>query len=159
MTKKSKWKSFFYGDEEFEELDATPEPQQPANFQMQQQMQQQRPRVVKPQHTNDGNNVVKLQAVPNHHQQHTPKVRVFEPNSYAEVQAISDCIRDEQTVVINIHLLDSKQAKRVIDFIGGATYVMGATFKKISTDVFLSSPANVEIEGDVQQLLTNQTTE
>lgn len=157
MTKKSKWKSFFYGDEEFEELDATPEPQQqqPANF----QVQQQRPRVVKPQSTNDGNNVVKLQAVPNNHQQHTPKVRVFEPNSYAEVQAISDCIRDEQTVVINIHLLDSKQAKRVIDFIGGATYVMGATFKKISTDVFLSSPANVEIEGDVQQLLTNQTTE
>lgn len=156
MTKKSKWKIFFYGDDEFDEVEETPQPPvQQNNF----QVQQQRPRVVKPTSNQESSNIVKLQAVPNQQQSVTPKVRVFEPNSYAEVQAISDCIREEQTVVINIHLLDSKQAKRVIDFIGGATYVMGATFKKISTDVFLSSPANVEIEGDVQQLLTNQTTE
>ncbi|HJH10297.1 MAG TPA: cell division protein SepF [Metalysinibacillus jejuensis] len=156
MSKKSKWRNFFYGedDETYDEYEETPAPpvQQPPA-----QQTAQRPRVVKTP-TKDSTNIVKLQAVQKPAQT-PPKVRVFEPSSYAEVQAISDCIREEQTVVINIHLLDANQAKRVIDFIGGATYVMGATFKKVSTDVFLSSPANVEIEGDVTQLLTNQKTE
>ena len=49
--------------------------------------------------------------------------------------------------------LDLEVAQRIIDFTSGATYAISGNLQKISNYIFLVTPTNVDISGDLQDLL------
>ena len=49
--------------------------------------------------------------------------------------------------------LDLEVAQRIIDFTSGATFAINGNLQKISNYIFLVTPTNVDISGDLQDLL------
>ena len=58
-----------------------------------------------------------------------------------------------RTVILNLEGLDLEVAQRLIDFTSGATFAIDGNLQKISNYIFLITPANVDISGDLQDLL------
>ena len=55
---------------------------------------------------------------------------IVEPETFDDSQSIADYIRDRKPVVINFESTPDDIAKRVVDFVSGATYAWTATFRR-----------------------------
>ena len=151
MSIKSKIKTFFFlEDEDYEEEEYEQE-QEPVKNQHRQQstqsyFQQQQQPVQQQQQQKQ--NVVSLQSV-----QKSSKVFLVEPRVYAEAQDIADQLKNRRAVVVNLQRIDKEQGKRIVDFLSGTVYAIGGDIQKVGTDIFLCTPDNVEVSGNISQLL------
>ncbi len=73
------------------------------------------------------------------------EVKVVEPRNFEEALEIVNCLRDKKSVILNLHLLDSEQSQRIVDFLSGATHAVDGHQQKIGENVFLFTPNNVNI--------------
>ncbi|BAM47704.1 cell division protein SepF [Amphibacillus xylanus] len=96
----------------------------------------------------DRKNVVSLQSV-----QPQIKVVLSEPRSYDETQEIADHIVNRRSVVINLQRVDYEQAKRIVDFLSGTVYAVSGDIQKLGPHTFLCTPDNVEITGNITQMI------
>ena len=97
-----------------------------------------------------GNNVVNI------HSAATAKVVVMKPTSYDEAREISDALKSRKIVLVNATGLETKLAQRLIDFISGSAYVLGATLQEIEHRVYLLSPSNVEVTSELKNELSSK---
>lgn len=81
------------------------------------------------------------------------KVHVIEPVEFGDAQEIGDRLRENQPVIITISEVEADLARRLIDFCSGATYVLGGTMERVAKNVFLLTPANVEVPSEEKQRL------
>ena len=82
------------------------------------------------------------------------EVCVIKPSSMEDTRDIADTLIDRCTVVLNLEGIDVDIAQRIIDFSSGACYSIGGSLQKISSYIFILTPANVEISGDFQEILS-----
>lgn len=82
-------------------------------------------------------------------------VCVIKPTSFEDGCEICETLLDNRTVILNLEGLDLDLAQRIIDFTSGSTYAMKGNLQKISNFIFLVTPDNVDISGDLQDLLGN----
>lgn len=75
------------------------------------------------------------------------KINVVEPRVYSEVEAIAALLIEKQAVILNLKRVDEMQARRIIDYMAGIAYATNGDVQKLSADIFLCVPANIEIEG------------
>ncbi|AYA75343.1 MULTISPECIES: cell division protein SepF [unclassified Robertmurraya] len=139
MSLKSKFKTFFFLDDEYEYEEE--EYEAPAAKPQRQPQQQQ-------QSVSPKQNVVSLQSV-----QKSSKVVLIEPRVYAEAQEIADQLKNRRAVVVNLHRIERDQAKRIVDFLSGTVYAIGGDIQKIGAEIFLCTPDNVEVSGNISQLM------
>ncbi len=133
MGMKTKFKDFFFGEEEeyMEEVsEETPEEVR---------------RVRKP---SQKQNVVSLQSV-----QQSSKMVLMEPRMYAEAQEIADHLKSHRAVVVNLQRISKDQAKRIVDFLSGTVYAIGGDIQRVGTDIFLCTPDNIEVSGNITDLI------
>ncbi|KON89171.1 cell division protein SepF [Sporosarcina globispora] len=137
MSIKSKFKTFFFLDDEYDykEEEIIEEEREPV-------------KQVQKQQTVQKQNVVSLQSV-----QKSSKVVLVEPRIYAEAQDIADQLKNRRAVVVNLQRIEKDQAKRIVDFLSGTVYAIGGDIQKIGTDIFLCTPDNVEVSGNISQLM------
>ena len=83
------------------------------------------------------------------------EVCVIKPSSMEDTREIADTLLDDCTVLLNLEGIDVEVAQRVIDFSSGACYSLGGSLQKVSSYIFVLTPANVEISGDFQEILNN----
>ena len=81
------------------------------------------------------------------------EVCVIKPTTMEEAREIADTLVDNSTVILNLEGMDLELAQRIIDFISGATFAINGNLQKISNYIFLVTPTNVDISGDLQDLL------
>lgn len=81
------------------------------------------------------------------------EVCVIKPNNMEDSREITETLLGGRTVILNLEGLDLEDAQRIIDFISGATFAIDGNLQKISNSIFLVTPANVDISGDLQDLL------
>lgn len=81
------------------------------------------------------------------------EVCVIKPISVDESREITETLLSGRTVILNLEGLDLEVAQRIIDFTSGATFAIRGNLQKISTYIFLVTPTNVDISGDLQDLL------
>ena len=81
------------------------------------------------------------------------EVCVIKPNSVDDAREITETLLGGRTVILNLEGLDLEIAQRIIDFTSGAAYAISGNLQKISNYIFLVTPTNVEISGDLQDLL------
>ncbi|MDD3438768.1 MAG: cell division protein SepF, partial [Clostridiaceae bacterium] len=84
------------------------------------------------------------------------KVVLVEPSSYDEVQSICDDLRSKKPVIINFEEMDKEVAKRMVDFISGAVYVLDGTIQKISNGIVLVAPSNVDVLGNIKSSIGDE---
>lgn len=93
------------------------------------------------------NNVVSLHSAQN------LKIVVARPASFEQVLNFASDIKNRRPVVLNLEDTDAETARRIIDFMSGATYALEGTMQKISTYIFTFVPSNVGISGDIEDCL------
>lgn len=79
----------------------------------------------------------------------TSDLNLFEPHSFAEASVISDYLKANKTVVVNMHRLQKEQAKRVIDFLSGVIYAIEGDIQTIGNRIFLCTPKSVSVSGTI----------
>lgn len=84
------------------------------------------------------------------------EVFVIKPQETDEAQSVIDFLRSNKTIVINIEGLDVAVAQRIIDYVGGACYAMGGSLNVVSSNIFIATPQDIEVSGDLREELVNQ---
>ena len=77
------------------------------------------------------------------------KMILLEPRSFSEAQAIADHLKSRNSVVVNLKRVTSAQAKRIIDFLSGCIYAIGGSMQKIGVGIYLCTPKNVNVQGQI----------
>lgn len=77
------------------------------------------------------------------------KLVLLEPRAFSEAQQIADQLKSRNTVVVNLKRVTSDQAKRIVDFLSGTVYALGGDLQKIGGGIFLCTPKNVNVEGQI----------
>ncbi|WP_338753920.1 cell division protein SepF [Bacillus sp. FJAT-52991] len=93
-------------------------------------------------------NVVSLQSV-----QKASKVILFEPRVFAEAQEIADHLKNRKAVIVNLQRIQHDQAKRIVDFLSGTVYAISGEIQQLGPKIFLCTPDNVEVSGNISQFL------
>ena len=77
------------------------------------------------------------------------KVVLSRPEHFGEeIKNIADELLKMQTVVLNLEVTPKSESRRLVDFLSGIAYAIGGKIKKVSTDTFVVTPCNVDIEGE-----------
>ncbi|AHF07701.1 cell division protein SepF [Desulfitobacterium metallireducens] len=87
------------------------------------------------------------------HTQKQVKVVVIEPTSFDESQNIADQLKNRRPVIVNLENADHNLAKRIVDFVSGATYALGGNMQKVGQGIFLFVPNNVDISGESHETI------
>lgn len=72
-------------------------------------------------------------------------VSVFSPQSYQEVETIIDAIKAGKNTMVHLNELKNETAIRVLDILSGAIYALGGGVYEMGNNVFMFSPAGVEV--------------
>lgn len=81
------------------------------------------------------------------------KISIVEPRTYTESKAIAQSLFREEAVIINFHLVEEEQARRIIDFLTGIVYAIDGDIQRISGELFICTPKNMEIDSATAQSL------
>lgn len=85
------------------------------------------------------------------------KIALFEPKVYSDSRAIASQILGGEAVIVNFTQIDESQAKRILDFLGGAIYAVNGEIERIGQSIFLVTPATFEISGTLTDNLEPNT--
>ena len=77
------------------------------------------------------------------------KMMLLEPRAYSESQQIADYLKNRSAVVVNLKRVTPDQAKRIVDFLYGTIYAIGGELQKLGGGIFLCTPNNVDVEGNI----------
>ncbi|MEG0261187.1 MAG: cell division protein SepF [Lysinibacillus sp.] len=156
MSMKNKIKNFFYLEEFEEEITQAPtqsKQQQPVQQQPIQQMKTKTMQKDRKSPVNDvtaQNNLVSLQAAV---ASKGSKVVLVEPRVYAEAQDIAEHLKNKRATIVNLQRIEREQGVRIVDFLSGTVYALGGDIQRIGKDIFLCTPDNVEVSGEITNYL------
>lgn len=102
---------------------------------------------------NNVTNNNKVTPMRGHGKKDSMEVCVIKPTNVDDTREITETLLGGSTIILNLEGLDLEVAQRVIDFTSGATFAIDGKLQKISNYIFLVTPTNVDISGDLQDLL------
>lgn len=84
--------------------------------------------------------------------QREQKIMVFDPSVFSDVKNIGKMILNGRAVIVNFRKMDENQIHRVIDFLLGLIFAVNGDMQRIGEKIFLCTPKNFKIEGDLSNL-------
>ena len=80
------------------------------------------------------------------------KLVVIEPEGFEDCSRLVDSLKSRRPIIVNLEKLDTDLARKIFDFLGGATYALNGNVQKVANNIFVFAPDNVAIdsEGDHQ---------
>lgn len=78
------------------------------------------------------------------------EVIICEPRTYSESVSFVKYLKDRKTIIVNISLMDSAEACRLVDFLCGAAHALSGNMNKISDNVYIFTPMNVSLSAESQ---------
>ncbi|GHB53440.1 cell division protein SepF 1 [Streptomyces viridiviolaceus] len=77
------------------------------------------------------------------------RIGTVTPDSFRDARAIGELFREGVPVIVNLTAMEASDAKRVVDFAAGLIFGLRGSIERVSTRVFLLSPADTQvISGD-----------
>ena len=83
------------------------------------------------------------------------KITVFEPRAYADCKSIAQALFRKEIVILTFSAMEEQQARRVVDFITGTVYAVDGDIQRIGEEIFICTPANVDVDSSVAQSLVS----
>lgn len=84
------------------------------------------------------------------------KVVIVKPFDFDETAGICDNLKDNKIVVVNTNGLESKIAQRLLDFVGGATYVLNVQIREIDKGIYMFLPSEVDVSNSLKKETQNK---
>ncbi len=84
------------------------------------------------------------------------KVVILSPQNILETRELCDHLKSNKPVIMNVEGIDTPLAQRMVDFLSGAVYCLDGDIQKISSGIFLATPASIEITGDLKDDMRNK---
>lgn len=85
------------------------------------------------------------------------RITTLQPRSYKEARTIGERYREGVPVIMNLTELGVDDAKRLVDFAAGLVFALRGGFDKVTSRVFLLTPAGVEVSADDARELAART--
>lgn len=79
------------------------------------------------------------------------KMIVIEPKSIEECKKLIDNLRARKPVIVNLERVETELARRMFDFLGGATTALEGTVQRVSQNIFVFAPNNVNINAKIDR--------
>ena len=73
------------------------------------------------------------------------RITTIHPRTYNEAKNIGESFRDGTPVIMNLTDLGDADAKRLVDFAAGLVFGLHGSIERVTSKVFLLSPAHVEV--------------
>lgn len=78
------------------------------------------------------------------------KMVITQPTCYEDVREIGDYLKSKKSVIINLENVGKEDARRILDFLSGAAFMIEGTIQKVSNLIYLMTTKEVEIQNDVE---------
>jgi cell division inhibitor SepF len=76
------------------------------------------------------------------------RIITLHPRFYNEARTIGEHFRQGNPVIINLSDMDESERKRLVDFASGLVFGHHGTIERVTSKVFLLSPANVKVSSE-----------
>ena len=76
------------------------------------------------------------------------RIITLHPRFYNEARTIGEHYRQGNPVIINLTDMDESERKRLVDFASGLVFGHNGTIERVTSKVFLLSPANVKVSSE-----------
>jgi cell division inhibitor SepF len=87
------------------------------------------------------------------------KTSVVLPKTFGDAQEVADRFKSNQPVIMNLQGLDRDVARRLIDFASGLCYGLAGQMDRVAKDVFLLTPADVQVPDEEMRRLKGRVDE
>lgn len=77
------------------------------------------------------------------------KMLVIEPKSFDECPKLVDSLKAKKPVIINLEKVESDTARKIFDFLSGATYALSGNVQKVANNIFVFAPENVDVSAQL----------
>ncbi|MBC6679467.1 cell division protein SepF [Mogibacterium sp. BX12] len=77
------------------------------------------------------------------------KLVVIEPSGFEECPKLVDSLKSKKPIIINLERIESDTARKIFDFLSGATYALNGNVQKVANNIFVFAPENVDITAGV----------
>lgn len=84
------------------------------------------------------------------------KIARIEPKSFDDANVISDCLRANIPVIINLEQTAPEHARRIIDFAMGTTYAIEGDVQQVSERVFICTPKTVMVTFNREEIKSSE---
>lgn len=78
------------------------------------------------------------------------RIQTLKPRTYNDARLIGEAFRQGVPVIMNLTEMSDADAKRLVDFSAGLSFGLHGSIERVTTSVFLLSPAHVEIGVDTE---------
>lgn len=79
------------------------------------------------------------------------KMIVVEPSGFDESPRLVDNLKAKKPVIINLENLETDTARKIFDFLSGATYALNGNVQKVANNIFVFVPENVDVTYNMEQ--------
>lgn len=79
------------------------------------------------------------------------KMVVIEPKGFDESPKLVDNLKAKKPVIINLEKVESDTARKIFDFLSGATYALNGNVQKVANNIFVFAPENVDVTANIDQ--------
>jgi cell division inhibitor SepF len=76
------------------------------------------------------------------------RITTIHPRTYNEAKTIGESFRDGTPVIMNLSDMSDADAKRLVDFAAGLVFGLHGAIERVTSKVFLLSPAHVEVASE-----------
>ena len=76
---------------------------------------------------------------------------VVEPKVFDEVKDIAENLKNRRPVIVNLEQATPELARRVVDFVMGASYALNGSQQKVGSGIFLFVPSNMDISSELKE--------
>ena len=82
-------------------------------------------------------------------------LKIVNPKGYEDAPAIADFLLDGNTVLLNVEGLERAQAVRLLDYLSGATRMVGGVMTRVGKTTIVVAPKSVDVSSIEAMIGTN----
>lgn len=84
------------------------------------------------------------------------KMVITQPTCYNDVEEVGTYLKNKKSVIINLENVGKEDARRVLDFLSGATFMIEGNIQRVSSLIYLMTPRTVDVQNDLENSQYNK---
>ena len=77
------------------------------------------------------------------------KMVITQPTNFDQSGEICNYLKEKKSIIVNLEYVNKDVARRIVDFLSGASLALNGYIQKVSNSIFLVAPANYDIASDL----------
>lgn len=77
------------------------------------------------------------------------KMVVYQVTSFEQAEVICNMLKNKQSVIINLEYVSKDVARRIVDYLCGASQALDGHIQKVTNAIFVAAPYNYEISNEL----------